>query len=76
MTNNISSIQAIIQNLKDAGCSPKTVEQFMSLQKEGNTEEQLKLLSLQRRHLLDRVHLDEKRIDCLDYLVYQINKNR
>lgn len=68
------SQQAVIQNLKDAGCDTKTVTQFLAFGEEGNTKEQLKLLSIHRQQLLDRVHREEKRIDCLDYLVYQIRK--
>ena len=30
------------------------------------------MLSEYRKQLLDNVHREEKRIDCLDYLVYQI----
>ena len=74
MINNISG-QALLQNLKDAGCSPGQVQRFLSLETEGNTKEQLKLLAKHRKHLLERVHREEKRIDCLDYLVYQIKKN-
>ncbi len=68
------SLQAVIQNLKDAGCGDECVEQFLSLEEEGRTQEQLKLLCAHRRQLLDRVHEEEKRITCLDYLVYQIQK--
>ena len=73
MSNN-ASVQAVIQNLEDAGCDPDTVEEFLALDVEGKTGEQLKLLARQRRQLLDRVHREEKRIDCLDYLAYQLNK--
>lgn len=68
-------LQEIIQNLKDAGCDRETVEHFMELEENGDTLEQLKLLSIHRERLLDRVHREEKRIDCLDYLVYQIQKS-
>lgn len=71
---NEASVQAVIQNLKDAGCDAKMVERFIELGEEGNTKEQLNLLSRHRRQLLDRVHREEKRIDCLDYLVYQMQK--
>ncbi len=71
-----ASVQAIIQNLKDAGCSAQTVERFLALEAEGNAAEQLQLLALHRRRLLARVHREEKRIDCLDYLVYQIQKKK
>lgn len=69
-----TSIQAVVQNLEDAECDSQTVEQFMELKKEGKAMEQLNLLSMHRKCLLDRVHAEEKRIDCLDYLVYQIKK--
>lgn len=75
MGNN-TSVQKIIQNLKDAGCNSKTVEQFIGLGEEGKTKEQLHLLALHRQRLLDRLHRNEKRIDCLDYLVYQMQKNK
>ncbi len=75
MTNN-TSVQKMIQNLKDAGCDPKTVEQFMELGEEGKTKEQLHLLSVHRRRILDRLHREEKRLDCLDYLVYQMQKKK
>ncbi|HIQ98102.1 MAG TPA: hypothetical protein IAB23_00210 [Candidatus Scybalocola faecavium] len=68
------SREALIQNLKDAGCGCKCVEKFLSLGEEGKTGEQMKLLASHRRQLLDRVHAEEKRIDCLDYLVYQMQK--
>ena len=69
-------VQAVIQNLKDAGCDKKTVERFMELEEEGKTKEQLDLLANHRRQLLDRVHKEEKRINCLDYLVYQMQKQK
>lgn len=73
--SNDASVQNVIQNLKDAGCDTGTIEEFLVLDGEGKTREQLKLLARHRQQLLDRVHREEKRIDCLDYLVYQLNKN-
>ena len=73
MPENLS-IQAIIRNLKDAGCDAETIEHFFSLEKSGSIQKQLKLLSVQRDHLLAKVHKEEKKIDCLDYLVYQLSK--
>ncbi len=67
---------AVIRNLEDAGCSAEMVKQFMEMHEKGCEEEQLGLLSQHRRQLLDRVHRDEKRIDCLDYLVHQITHKK
>jgi len=46
----------------------------MDLAEKQERGELLRVLSRHRRELLELVHLSEKRIDCLDYLVYQIEK--
>lgn len=74
MANYMESRDAVIQNLEDAGCDPETVAQFMELGASGNRQNQLKLLEEHRKHLLEKVHKNEKRIDCLDYLVFQMSK--
>ena len=50
------------------------VAEFMKLGIAGNRQNQLKLLEQHRKRLLEKVHTNEKRIDCLDYLVFQMNK--
>ncbi len=64
------------QNLLDAGCGWDTVQRCMELVKKREDAELLRLLSRHRRELLDEVHQAEKRIDCLDYLIYQIEKQK
>lgn len=66
--------QALLDNLEEAGCGPEFSERFLALESAGQYREQLKLLSDHRRHLLDCLHREERRIDCLDYLVYQLEK--
>lgn len=66
--------EALVQNLKDAGCEPEQVEQFLMLREAGDVNGQMKLLRTQRESLLDEVHVGQKRIDCLDYLVYRMGK--
>ena len=70
-----NSREDIMQNLEDAGCSHKVVEEFFSCCGEKKTQEQLKVLSCQRKKLLDDVHKCEKQIGCLDYLVYKLQKD-
>lgn len=69
-----SSETEIIQNLQDAGCDTGTISKFMKEIKAGNVDIGLKLLAAHRRSLLDELHKEQKQIDCLDYLVYQIEK--
>lgn len=66
--------QAVVANLMDAGCGNELIDQFMDLLKAGRKEAGLSLLAGHRRFLLDCYHADQKRIDCLDYLIYQMNQ--
>ena len=75
MAEASDTLGIVYQNLKDAGCEKQCVEEFLALEQEGKRREQLKLLELHRQKLLDRVHEEERQIDCLDYLVYQMQKS-
>ena len=68
------SSESIIQNLKDAGCDSETIEKFMADLKKGKEASGLKRLAVHRKKLLDSLHREQKCIDCLDYLVYQMKK--
>lgn len=67
---------AVLQNLKDAGCTDEMVENFMALQDSADEEQQIQLLSGHRKKLLEKLHQEEKRIDCLDYLIYQMQNKK
>lgn len=67
------SDDAIIQNLKDAGCDTETIENFMADLQKGDEKSSLKRLNIHRKKLLDSLHKEQKCIDCLDYLVYQMS---
>lgn len=71
---SLKSKDTIVQNLKDAGCTPQMIENFMLYFDKNQKEKQLALLAAQRQELLNRVHIEEKKICCLDYLIYQIEK--
>lgn len=64
----------IRQNLEDAGCDEHTTQKCIALMKAGRPEETLPLLFHYRRELLDHVRSGQKKLDCLDYLIYQIQK--
>ncbi len=72
---NASDKQTILrENPKDAGCDPETIGRCEVLAQGEKRGELMRVLSLHRRALLDAVHENQRRIDCLDYLVYQIEK--
>lgn len=66
------SPEAVIQNLKDAGCGPQAIRRFENC---ASLQERLQFLARQRGRLLESLHTQQRRIDCLDYLVYQLEKN-
>lgn len=62
------------QNLVDAGCDTQITQKCMALFQAGNLREMIPILSAYRKGLLSTVRAGQKKIDCLDYLLYQIEK--
>lgn len=60
----------ICRNLLDAGCDAALIEQFLALEQAGRREEQYRLLSRHKAALLEKLHQEQYRIDCLDHMVY------
>lgn len=71
---NGNAENALVQNLTDAGCGQEFISEFMEELRKDNISKDLKLLQAHRRSLLDNLHKEQKRIDCLDYLVYKMTK--
>lgn len=66
--------ERIKQNLMDAGCDSKTISDFFKITGVDMFRKQLILLSRHRKKVLDDIHRRQKQIDCLDYLIMQIEK--
>ena len=60
--------------LSDAGCSASQIVQFLELEEQRKRQEQYQMLSRQRALLLKELHQDQFRIDCLDYMVFTMQK--
>ena len=58
------SKEAVIQNLKDAGCAPDVIGRCISCMEQGRDKAKPSSRNESCR--------EEKNQDCLDYLVYQI----
>lgn len=71
-----NSKEEVIQNLKDAGCGPDTIACFMRCWDQGDVKGQFRVMEEHRRCLLDKVHEEERKIECLDYLDYQMRRNK
>lgn len=70
MTLYNKNTEDFLQNLVDAGCSETVIQSFFDRQ--GRTKEQIGLLYEYRKSVLDDVHKYQKRLDCLDYLIYML----
>ena len=62
----------IIENLEDAGCDAALTEKFEALWAKGDQKGQMRLLTGYRRLLLDEIHAGQKKLDCLDFLIYRM----
>ncbi|MBO4914986.1 MAG: hypothetical protein J5449_07245 [Oscillospiraceae bacterium] len=66
--------EGIRNNLMDVGCpedSAALVEQFYSA---GHLDDALRQMRVIRCGLIDELHLSQRRVDCLDYLIRRIEK--
>ncbi len=67
--------RAYYQNLIDAGCTKQAANQMLILLQSGKKGQVCKLLAEYRSELLNRLHTDQRQLDCLDFFIYQIRKN-
>ena len=67
-------MQTVRENLLDAGCaeaSAQTVEQMMTA---GRFEDALHRMRVLRCDLVDELHRSQRRVDCIDHLIRQTEK--
>ena len=64
----------LYQNLIDIGCSEREASQYLTFSERGEWSKLCTALAKQKTVLLTALHKSEKQIDCLDFLVYEINK--
>lgn len=74
MCNSHQYVFRIRRNLLDAGCDSETIEQFLKLEQQQRRKEQYRLLSRHRCILLEKIHQDQYQIDCLDHMLYTMQK--
>lgn len=66
--------QDAAQLLRDGGCCEEFVQQFLKAMETESVKSQLELLRTQRRCRLQCLHTEGKKLDCLDDLRYQLEK--
>lgn len=71
----LSSDDLILNNLKDAGCNGDLIGSFMACLTNSDRKGAINLLIKHRKILLIELHKCQKQIDCLDYLIFDIEQN-
>lgn len=66
--------ESLIQNLQDAGCNSKIIDEFLDLLDKKQIDKIFILLSKYRSSLLEALHKNQKEIDILDYLIVDLKK--
>lgn len=66
----------MISCLKDADCSPDLISDVCRLCENGDEETAVKKLRRHRSVLMDELHVSQRKIDCLDFLLREITKSR
>lgn len=74
MADRIRDKAALEQNLEDAGLDSALAQQCIGLYEQHKIVPVLRLLTGYRASLLQALHDNQKKLDCLDYLLYQMKK--
>lgn len=72
MTYN--KVEDIVENLRDAGCNEEQIECFLREFTNGNEKTSIRRLRAHRAELLEQLHEEQAKIDCLDYFLYMLSK--
>lgn len=69
---------SLIMTLHDSGFDISEIENYMKLLANGekSSEECLCILDRKRKSVLDKIHVEERRLEYLDYLRYRIRSER
>ena len=65
---------SVLENLRDAGCDDGMIERYREIAANDGMggSELIRLQTPHRRALLDALHADQAKLDCLDYLLFQL----
>lgn len=70
-----TTYKSIYQNLIDAGCNKSITDKCMLLVESDRATDMLPILATYRESLPSSVHAGQKKVDCLDFLIYTLKGN-
>ncbi|MDO4619473.1 MAG: hypothetical protein Q4B09_02525 [Lachnospiraceae bacterium] len=74
MANLLNEKDMLLQNLQDAGCDHDMIACCMQLAEQNSEVRMLPELQKFRGCLLEAMHQEQRKLECLDYLIYQLKK--
>ena len=65
---------SMLENLSDAGCDDGMIERYREVAADDPqcAPKLIRLLAPHRKALLDALHADQAKLDCLDYLLFRL----
>lgn len=70
----MDSETALTHTLADAGCKKELTDKCAELFKQGRKAELMRLLSAHRSELLEALHGEQDKLDCLDYYLFKLRQ--
>lgn len=74
MPDALDKEEQLFQNLKDAGCSEEEIQNCMLDKEKGRISDLQTFLMKHKNCMIQEIHSKQKEVDCVDYLLYQIEK--
>ena len=68
--------EKILEGLSDMGCNEKEISFMKKMYEEGDTDTLLRDLRKCRCNLMDELHDSQKKVDNMDFLIRQIQKEK
>lgn len=70
----IMDLGRIRQSLFDAGCGSEAAKDIIGTYEAGDIEGALRMMKKDRCRLMDELHENGRKVDCLDFLIRQAEK--
>lgn len=68
------SVAQMAENLRAAGCGEEFIGEFQRVMAQGTARERERMLETQRRCILGKLHEDQKKLECFDYLCHRLRQ--
>lgn len=60
--------------MKDCGFSTEQTAEYLKMAASGNTQDQLFFMKRHRNMVMDRLHAVTRQVDCIDYVIHELEQ--